>query len=79
MTGDNLEYFYTVLLPVLEENFEKFSKTQNRPYLYQKVDNKNLKALSLANISETETIFSKEHIFFIFFYLGQLANKKVLS
>ena len=28
MTGDNLEYFYTGLLPLLEENFEKLSKTQ---------------------------------------------------
>ena len=40
MTGDNLKYFYTILLPLLEENFEKLSKTQKMPYLYQKVDNK---------------------------------------
>ena len=33
----------------------------------------------MANISETETLFSKEHIFFTFLYLEQLANKKVLS
>ena len=40
MTGDNLKYFYTILLPLLEENFEKLSKTQKMPYLYQNVDNK---------------------------------------
>ena len=36
MTGDNLKYFYTILLPLLEENFEKLSKTQKLPYTFNK-------------------------------------------
>ena len=30
MAGNNLKYFYTILLPLLEENFEKSSKTQKK-------------------------------------------------
>ena len=40
LTGDNLKYLYMILLPLLESNFEKLSKTKKVPYLYQKVDNK---------------------------------------
>ena len=65
------------MLPLLEENFEKLSKSQRSPYLYQKVKNTNPKALSLLNMDNVKNAFSKEHTFLHIF--GQLANKKVLS
>ena len=38
MTGDILKYFETILLRLLDEHFQKLSKTQKWPYLYQKVN-----------------------------------------
>ena len=70
MTGDNLKYFYTNLLPLLEENFEKLSKPQKMPYLYQQVDNKKSEGTFLGQH------FTKMIIFKIHF---SKAHKKVLS
>ena len=54
---DNLKYLYTILLPLLLGHLEKLSTTQKWPYLNQKVNNKNLKALSLANIFKVAGLF----------------------
>ena len=59
MAGNNLKYFYTILLPLLEENFEKLSKTQKMPYLYQKVDNKRSEGTFLGQHFTTMIIFKK--------------------
>ena len=83
MTGNNLKYFYTILLPLLEENFEKLSKTQKGHIFTKKSIIKNLKALSLANISQTwsyfKMLFSKEHIFLQIFVENGHILANVLS
>ena len=60
LTGDNLKYFYTIVLPLLEENFEKLSKLKKGHIFTKKPIIKNLDQLA-----NKKALYKKATLFWI--------------